>query len=292
MSERRYDPKTKQAPFREKRRRNLKRKIIILVASVLVLFIGFVVLTHLNRFQIENLKVSGNEITPTYDLEKIVRTELSGNYLFIFPHNSTFIYPKQQIERSLLAQTSTLTLANISRDGFKSLNVAVTERQGDTVWCQGTAEEFRSTPTQYNCYFADDQGYLFALAPYVSGNVFFRFFGGDATSANAIGTSVTDAPRFIKIQELKEALIKLDFKLSGVSVGNDNEDIFLLQPTDWQQTAPQIMVRDDKKINSMMHDLESAIMTEPLRGDLVTKYSKLLYIDARFENKVFYKFDK
>ena len=55
-------------------------------------------------------------------------------------------------------------------------------------------------------------------------------------------------------------------------------------------TGPEIIFKTDADFQKIAENLEAALTTEPLLSKFKNNYSSLLYIDLRFGNKVYYKF--
>ena len=59
-----------------------------------------------------------------------------------------------------------------------------------------------------------------------------------------------------------------------------------------KQIKSYICVGLDSDFEKLAENLQAALMTEPLQSDFKNKFSSLLYIDLRFGNKVYYKFNE
>jgi hypothetical protein len=55
-------------------------------------------------------------------------------------------------------------------------------------------------------------------------------------------------------------------------------------------TTPEIIFKDDSDLDSILGNLSSSMTKPEFANEIRTKYSTLLYIDLRFDNKVVYKF--
>ena len=53
---------------------------------------------------------------------------------------------------------------------------------------------------------------------------------------------------------------------------------------------PKIILKADADFQNVAENLQAALDTEPLKSKFKNKYSKLEYIDLRFGNKVYDKF--
>jgi hypothetical protein len=93
----------------------------------------------------------------------------------------------------------------------------------------------------------------------------------------------------IKIVEFKNAIEKIGLKPTAFwwdeskKIGNFS---LLGEPG----SSPYIVFNMDSDYQKLAENLQAAISVEPLKGELKTKISSLLYLDLRFGNKVYYKF--
>ena len=71
----------------------------------------------------------------------------------------------------------------------------------------------------------------------------------------------------------------------------DNGDIrVFLSKGKTLSMGPEIIFKSDTDLETVAENLQAALNTEPLQSDFKNKYSSLLYIDLRFGNKVYFKF--
>ena len=72
----------------------------------------------------------------------------------------------------------------------------------------------------------------------------------------------------------------------------DDGDIELyLQSVVPLSSAPKIIFKGNSDIVKLVENLQSTVAVEPLKTDLKQKYNSLKYIDLRFGNKIYYKFE-
>jgi hypothetical protein len=55
-------------------------------------------------------------------------------------------------------------------------------------------------------------------------------------------------------------------------------------------TKPYIVFKKDTDLDKIGDDIKLSMNQKEFRDEINTKYDTLLYIDMRFKNKVFYKF--
>src|SRR3990167_7036714 len=80
------------------RRRKRPGVVAILWFALIAFFAGGVGgLTYLPHLRVVEVSVEGVEGTEAQAVERIVRENLEGRYVFVFPRNNVLIYPRSQI---------------------------------------------------------------------------------------------------------------------------------------------------------------------------------------------------
>ena len=76
-------------------------------------------------------------------------------------------------------------------------------------------------------------------------------------------------------------------KLTSLEIGDNGDYKFSLEGTDGK-----IIFKKENDSAKLVENLSLAVGAEPLRTDLAQKLKSLLYIDLRFDNKVYFKFQE
>lgn len=145
-----------QSKVRARRRR---RRIIILslAAGALLLLLGGVIwLAHAPFMRITAVQVSGQTTLNATDVANRVLADISGSYLYLFPRDNIFLYPKYKTEVALSAQVPTIAKVSINAKDFHTLSVVVTERARKALWCDA------SFTTEELCFWLDQDGVAYA----------------------------------------------------------------------------------------------------------------------------------
>ena len=273
--------------LKRKKHKSARKKMTIFLIILFLIFLGLSFASRIPAFNINNVSVSGNRIVESKDIENIIKSEISGHYLWLFPKTNFLIYPKHQILNELNNKFKRLKSISIGVDNFKSLNVSVSEYEGKYLWCGTLIPALRSNSEDNKCYFLDSDGYIFDEAPYFSGNVYFKFYG-DLNEENPTG-SYFMKDKFTKIVEFKNTIEKMNLKPTAFWLDNNREEGSFSISSE-PAMGPSIIFKIDSDYENMAENLQAAISTEPLHTDLLTKLPSLLYLDLRFGNKVYYKF--
>jgi len=298
--------------LKKHRRKNVRIKILFFILGVLVIFGFLVYLSHLSSLNINNVEITGNQILNTDDLKGVIEQQLAGKYLWLFPKTNIFFYPENAIKNKLLDNFKRIKDLNLSVKNNKTLEVSLTERKALYTWCGDTPLKvpdvglpqsgIPTSGTTTNCYFMDEDGYIFDQAPYFSGEVYFKFYGSPDVSDVGIlqGRSPTSETNpsgsYYSQQNFKQLIafknILVGFGIKPISIYKPDAgefDVFLSNGNS-SVAGPEIKISADSDFENVAENLEAALTTEPLQSEFKNKYSSLRYIDLRFGNKVYYKF--
>lgn len=276
--------------LKKRRHKIVINKIFFFFFGIVVVFILLVFLSHLKNLNISNIEISGNQVIDTTAIKGVIEQETTGKYLWLFPKTNIFFYPENSIKNILQDKFKRLQNINLSIKNNKTLEVSVSERTAKYLWCGNTPP---TTPTSVtNCYFMDDNGYIFDQAPYFSGEVYFKFYGLPVQTGlnnNDPSGSYYSQQNFQQLVSFKDMLINFGLKPASIYITNDgNVDVFLSGLSS-STTGPEIEFSINSDFQNVAENLEAALTTEPLQTEFKTKYSTLQYIDLRFGNKVYFK---
>lgn len=277
---------TKLEELKRRKRKILKIKILLSFLLLILIFVGLVFLSRVTDLNIKNIEISGNRIIDTSDIEKVVEENLSEYYLYFIPKSNVFLYPKENISDSLHSSFKRMESVSmdVSKDGI--LKISVSERSTKYIYCGELLPVESFSNKDNKCYFMDEEGFIFDKAPYFSGDVYFRFFG----NVEEVPGSHFYPDFFNKFVHLKEGLDDLDFEPIALSL-NEEEDIEIYLKNKENSVGPRVIVSlydDEVKI---IENLSSALDTG-FRQKINEEYAFLEYIDLRFNNKVYYRFDE
>jgi len=275
--------------LKRKKRRILKIKIIFFVIIFILFLIGLIFLSRWQNLNIDNITITGNKVVETKEIEEIIHSKIDGYYLWFFPKTNFILYPKKAIKNELFTKFKRFKDIFINDKNIKTLIISVTEREGKYTWC-GENIPLSEKVEENQCYFMDENGYIFDNALYFSGNIYFKFFGKiNGEIENPIGSYFLQE-NFTQITSFIENLKQMELKLSYLVVNSDQDIEIYLKPRD-NINIPKIILKSNSDFEKIAENLQSVLTTEPLQSDFKNKYSSLLYIDLRFGNKIYYKFE-
>ena len=255
----------------QRRLRAKKRKrffFIVLYSFFLVgvIFCGISFLSSLPRFQIQHISVVGTDRQSPTIIESYVREVLSGTYIGFFPRTNTFFYPEDKIEKSLLSLPLIQSI-DISRHGFSTLIVHVTEREETARWCGDEA-----------CYSIDEYGYIFSETASSSAFVYRGLIEG-----NPIGQTLLTKDKFRNM----EFFIREIQNLSLVPVeGFFSKNGYL---TVTLATGGKLYIYMENNLSEVLSTLESIISDKNIAPSLDIFLSTLIHLKLDAGGKVGYK---
>lgn len=263
--------------LRQKRKIALRKRVIIIIASFLCLFIGMGLLSRMHQFSIQRIIISGNKIVDAQELESFTQDVLGGYYLWLYPKSNVMIYPTRELKREILDKFKRIEHVDMSVDADQNLYLSLRERGASYVWCD----------TGSKCFFTDEYGYVFDEAPYFSGPVYLKFTGGLDTTHPIIGQNVFSGV-FHDIAIFAETISSLGLVATSVDIKSEQEIEISL--TEYGDRVARVIFNPTHDLQRMLENLKTALESEPLKGELEKNRPNLVYIDLRFGNKVYYKF--
>lgn len=257
------------SPLRKMRRRARRGKAILVLLGFLLLFAFAAAFSHYRGVRIETVYVAGNNVTPTEDILFLVRKRIAGNYAFLFARDNIALFPRSSIEEGLLQEVPRIRGVDIRRESFTSIKVTVEERTPVSLWCRENDNE---------CYFLDEKGFVFSLAPQFTSGIYERFYGS-LSSSTPLRSSFLDEGSFGKALFLLGQMEKLGIVPVTIRYAEGDLDVR-------DESGVSILFAKSDDYSTIFSNLEAAYQSERIAG----KWEKLLYIDLRFGNKVYFKF--
>jgi hypothetical protein len=277
--------------LKNQRRKAVVNKFLIIFFGLVVLFALGTYFSRLDGLNISQVEISGNKVIDTSAIESIVKDQIAGKYLWLFPKTNVLFYPKGKIKSTLQNNFPRLSNIEISIDR-KTLKISVSEREARYLWC-GEYSDVRR-PTEEKCYFLDDEGYIFDEAPYFSGEVYFKFYGlsdvGRPTS-DRIG-SYFSQKNFKQLILFKDVVANMGIEPVMINLLPDGDVEMFLARSGSNALGPKIIFKADVDLKNVAENLQAALATDPFMSGFKNKYSLLQYIDLRFGNKVYFKFNE
>lgn len=240
------------------------------------------------RININKIKITGTHIVDENEIRESIDNNLHGKYLYIFSKSNSFIYPKGKIYSDLINNFTRIESLSVNLDGLNTLIIDIKERDGSYLYCGVEVPKDKSEIGE-NCYFINNDGYIFDKAPYFSGNVYFKYYV-DIKNNNPLGKYIMETNHFHNTVRLIDGIRGLGFNVIYLVMREDGVNSLYLNFENGN-TSPVILFKDDMDFDTLLNNLTLSMGKKEFVDEINTKYNKLLYIDLRFKNKVLYKFE-
>lgn len=265
-------------------------RVIIVTTLLFLFFVASGGISQNDRWRVEQIRVEGTNESDRNRLLLFTQEKLQGNYFLMYARENSYLFPEREIEKGILQEFPRLKNAKVKRVDHHTLLVSVVEREHFALWC---GEEFSSVTVLENCWSIDTTGFVFERAPTFSTGVYFEVYGalekaGGDTPLRAILPKEHFGFVLSFIQELqKENISPLRIFIKpggeyGIMV-HSSEQYPMLRDA-------EILFKGGQDTGILIKNLLVAL---PAQFPLVwVPKKKLLYIDIRFGNKVFFGFEK
>lgn len=135
-----------------------RRRRIFYISLYTVVLIGFIfaALSYISQTEalsLREISVRGNERLSAGEIESFIKNDISGNYGMFFSKANAFLYPRAYIQEKLQTIPA-IQIVAVSRSGFNTLVINLTERDEVAEWC---LDQINGA-----CFSLDEDGLIFA----------------------------------------------------------------------------------------------------------------------------------
>ncbi len=274
-----------------KRNRRVGRLRLFILFTILFISI-IIALSYFSsnsKITINKIVITGNSIIDKEDLESSIQNKLNGKYFRLFARSNFLIYPQSKIYKDLINEFPRIENLNIKRESLNTLKVSIIERAGSYLYCGASLPENKEDIGE-NCYFVNNDGYIFDKAPYFSGDIYFKYYTKIKDSnSSPQGKQMLNPEVFHKLMRFIDGITALSFKPLYLVIGDDGVYSLYLHSINGN-LEPKIIFKSDNDLSIILDNLSTAMNKREFANEINSKYDTLLYIDLRFKNKVLYKF--
>lgn len=274
-----------------KRNRRVRRLCLLVLFTILfVVLVGAIsYFSSHHKIVINKIIITGNSIIDAEKLESSVNSKLAGKYLGLFSRSNFLIYPHDKIYDNLTIEFPRIESLIIKREGLNTLHLTIKERLGSYLYCGLSVPEERQDIGE-NCYFVNNDGYIFDKAPYFSGDVYFKFYTNiKGNYLKPLGSQMLEPVVFHEMARFIDGVDALGFKGVYLVVEDDGTHFLYLEKAG-NTYNPKIIFKKENDIGIIYDNLATAMKEKEFANEVNSKYDTLSYIDLRFKNKVLYKF--
>lgn len=252
------------------------RKALITVV-VLVIIALITLLIRLPYFQVKEIKINGSNSVFPEDVENLVKANIEGDYLFIYPKKSLFLISDIKLRKEIKNNFSRFKDVRVKRVANDTLSIVVKEYQPKYLWCEDGN----------NCSFMDEKGVVFSEAPFFSGAPFVKIFVGQKSEYPfvPIGTDELQIVEKLnqKLQNIRITISELHFKRDA-----NNKLIVVFYHNDHRS---EIFFDTKIAIDMSLDAFYATTRVQEFSRQYRDKTKKLLYVDLMLPGKVVYKFE-
>lgn len=262
------------------------------LASVTLLFIFLIAgggVSQNDRWRVDTINVVGANTVSSDAIRDVVKEKIAGNYFFVYARENSYIYPRGEIEGTLLGKFPRLVGAHAVRIDAHTISLEVSERKPYALWC---GENTSAMLELESCWFIDNNGFIFDKAPVFSTGVYMQVYGEiENKNTEDPVQGVLPYERFAMVNSLSQ-MIRADVGVPrSVILKDDSEAELVIHSSTKYPFMTGVVIRfnDTNNQDVLMKNLLASIPVQ--FPDNVTSKKKLLYIDMRFGNKIFFGFE-
>jgi len=275
-------------------KRKTRKKFLRLFVLSLILFVSIIIgLSYFSNDRhliIDSINIEGTNIIDVNNVNSFIKEKLSGKYFYLFNRANGLVYPEGEIYYGLLKEFPRIEELNVSRVGFNTLNIKIKERAGSFLYCGLSLPEDLALVGE-NCYFVNNDGYVFDKAPYFSGDIYFKFYLSiEGGQSDPLKKNILDKNKFYETIRFIDGLNSLGLKPVYVVVDNSGVYSIYLEKRG-NINNPKIILNETDSLDSMLNNISLAMGESEFANEIKERYDTLSYIDLRFDNKVIYKFE-
>lgn len=273
-------------------------KIFILVLLSFLFFIAGGGVSHNSKWRIDRIDISGVNTVSDDAIRAVVFQELAGNYFFVYARENSYLFPKAEIEQTLLETFPRLASVSAKNSSNNTITITVRERKPYALWC-GLPEQVKmllginDTTIAENCWFIDSAGFVFDKAPGFSKGVYTEVYG-KLVEKNINEPLRASLPydRFATADEFTKLLRKSIGEPFRIIIKPDSEiEVTIYTSTQYPFLAESTLrFKDELQPETLVKNLQKAIPVQFPNNTALKK--KLLYVDMRFGNKIIFGFEK
>jgi hypothetical protein len=284
-------PTSQRIALIKRNRRVIRLRLFVLS---IILFISLVLalsyFSSHHKIVINKIIINGNSIIDADKLEDSINEKLDGKYLGLFSHSNFLIYPHDKIYNNLILEFPRIESLSIKRDGLNILVFDIKERLGSYLYC-GLEIPEKKEDIGENCFFVNNDGYIFDKAPYFSGDIYFKYYTKiESGDINALGSKMFNTDRFHELIIFMDGVTSLGFSSTHLAISPEGIYSLYLKKIGNNINDPKIIFKEENDLVIIYNNFSTAMREKEFANEVISKYDTLSYIDLRFKNKVLYKF--
>ncbi len=263
-----------RTPLKRRRQRARRTWLVLIGIVVVLLALGMEVVLWLPTFRVQAVQSEGPSST---EIQSFVLNDLSGTRFLILPRNSIFFLPEAQLRAHILASFPNVEAVSIAPRGLNTLAVTTSERGAAFWWC-GTS---LGAPLA-SCYQSDANGFVFAPVVLEAAqastsmlSMYAPLTDTNQASSSPLGMTIKKSSSLPGLLQFVKAIRSLNADVVSVDIRDDEADLYTQAGT----RITYVVGHEQKAANLAASSFPSLNLND----------GSLLYVDLRFDSKVFFK---
>lgn len=277
-------------PLKKQRRRAAFTRLLVTFFILVLLFIGLGFVSRIDGLVIHKVSVHGTKVLDNEAVVDVAAAYLRSRVAFVYARGNIFLYSQKELSAFLKREFPRIfSITSMKRD-HTMLSINLEERQAAFTWCGEEPPLFANRFVKRECYFMDQEGFVFDHAPYFTPGVYVTFYGGIASPASPIGDTIGIKNSILEYGTLSKNLADLGLPLHAIVIHADGQHALLLDlPSDTGDFI-KILFNEDTVLTDLLSTITATLQEATFAKEWHVHPHDLEYIDTRFGNKVFYKF--
>ncbi len=275
--------RTKKAKKREQMRLIIKATLFLVSFVILAGIVSYT--SHLKQLRIKKFNIEAPTTSVKDGVALLAKAELDKTYLGFLPKNSIFIMTYKKLEKNIRDSFPKISNVKIQRSGLYTIDAKIEEREPKALWCgdvvplvaQKQKNDSKIENEWGTCYFMDKNGYIYAKAPFFTGNVFPHYYGS-LEHGEPIAQQYIPENEFKKWQDFYTSFSYDNIKPQAI-LFLDERDVEL-----YLTNGVAIYIPRNKNINKIKNRILAIIDAGKMDNP-----NNIEYIDLRFGKKAFIK---
>lgn len=267
---------------------------VMLLTYALFVFVSW--LSYRPAFRITHVAIDGLRAVSRDSIAEIAGDALASQFLSRVDRNNMLLYPRKKMLHEIRTLDPRIATVALSFDSRHTMRIVVHEYVVGALYCQSSdADTFMiGTPREAatstltttartdggtRCYYADEQGYIFAEAAEWSGHPYVTFVSSSTTPP--LRTHILPDDEYAAVGRFLSSLSEIDLRPQTVTIlGNSDFRIETALPWDIFWSSKKDPQKSTDNLSLVLHSLST--MNERDKKILES-------IDLRFGDKIFYK---
>ena len=157
-------------------------KIALGISVLIFVVCGLIWVAWNKHFLIShiNIEVAEPQFVDINQIKRYATKNITRRHFYFLPKNNYFLFSKKTLENQILDNYKQIKNVVITRQGFQTITISVIERKISALWCDGKPpiqSEVEVNLEIGNCYFIDEEGYIFTKTPYFYDHIYFEIYG-------------------------------------------------------------------------------------------------------------------